>query len=224
MRSKFLFSGMSVGGLVASAALALSVSTATHAATSIFGTPTTSATSQRWWAFQPWATDTDHRTVSYTIRNKPYWASFNSQYGHLYGVPSNANIGTYSNIIITASDGVSSASLPPFSLTVHALGSTTGGSGGTTTPTPPTTGSATVNWIPPTANTNGSTLTNLAGYNIKYGTSASNLATTVKVANAGLTSYVIENLPAGTYYFAVDSYNSAGQTSSISNVAAKVIK
>ena len=255
MRSKFLSSGMSVGGLLASAALALSVATVTHAETSIYGTPNTTATAQRWWAFQPWATDTDGRKVSYTIKNKPYWATFDSRYGHLYGVPSNANVGTYSNIVITASDGVSSASLPPFALTVHSSGSssgtgsggtggttggsggtsgggsggTTGGSGGTSGggsggTTTPTTGSATINWVPPTQNTNGSALTNLAGYNISYGTSASQLTSTVKVTNAGLTSYVIENLPAGTYYFGVEAYNSAGQTSSVSNIASKTIK
>jgi hypothetical protein len=224
MRTKILSSGMGAGGLLASAALALSFATVTHAATSIYGTPKTTANATRWWAFQPWATDTDHRTITYTIRNKPYWASFNSQYGHLYGVPAAANIGTYSNIVITASDGVSSASLPAFSLTVSALGSsggTTGGSGGTPTPT---TGSATVNWAPPTQNTNGSALTNLAGYTISYGTSATQLTSTVKVANAGLTSYVIENLPAGTYYFGVEAYNSTGQTSSVSNVVSKTIK
>ena len=233
MRIKFFSSGMSVGGFLASAALALSVSTITHAATSIFGTPTTTATAQRWWAFQPWATDTDGRRVTYSIKNKPYWASFDSRYGHLYGVPANANVGTYSNIVITASDGVSSAVLPPFSLTVHPLSSSSGtgsggtggtgggGSGGTTTPT---TGSATVNWVPPTRNTNGSTLTNLSGYTISYGTSASQLTSTVKVTNAGLTSYMIENLPAGTYYFGVEAYNSAGQTSAASNVVSKTIK
>ena len=235
MRSKFFSSSMGVGGLLASAALALSVSTVTHAATSIFGTPNTTATAERWWAFQPWATDTDSRGVTYTIKNKPYWASFDSHYGHLYGVPADANVGTYSNIVITASDGVSSASLPAFSLTVHPLGSSSGtsggtggtsggGSGGGTTTPPPTTGSATVNWAPPTQNTNGSALTNLAGYTISYGTSASQLTSTVKVANAGLTSYVIESLPAGTYYFGVEAYNSTGQTSSVSNVVSKTIK
>jgi hypothetical protein len=223
MRTKFFSSGLGVGGLLASAALALSFATVTHAATSIYGTPKTTATATRWWAFQPWATDTDHRAVTYTIRNKPYWASFNPRYGHLYGVPSAANIGTYSNIVITASDGVSSASLPAFSLTVSALGSNSGTGTGGTTPPPPTTGSATVNWVPPTQNTNGSSLTNLAGYTITYGTSPTQLTSTVKVANAGLTSYVIENIPAGTYYFGVEAYNSAGQTSKVSNIVSKTI-
>jgi hypothetical protein len=231
MRINFLSSGMGAG-LLASAALALSFATVSHASTSIFGTPTTSATATRWWAFQPWATDTDGKKVSYTIKNKPYWASFDSTYGHLYGVPSAANIGTYSNIIITASDGVSSASLPAFSLSVKSIsgstggttggtGGTTGGSGGTTTPT---TGSATIKWTAPTQNTNGSALTNLAGYTISYGTSAGSMTSTVKVANAATTSYVVQNLSAGTYYFDVEAYNSTGQTSTASPIVSKTIK
>ena len=274
MRSKAFSPGVGLGAIMASFAISLCVATLAHAETSIFGTPTTTATAERWWAFQPWATDTDHRPVRYTIRNKPYWASFDSRYGHLYGVPSKANIGTYSNIVITATDGVSSASLRPFSLTVHALnsgggsgsssgssggsssgssggssssssgGSSSGSSGGSSSssggsssssssggsssssggPTPPTTGSATVNWIPPTENTDGSTLSNLAGYIISYGTSANQLTSTVKVTNPGLTSYVIENLPVGTYYFGVAAYNSSGQTSSTSSLVTATVQ
>jgi hypothetical protein len=226
MRSKAFSSGLGVGGIVVSAALALSVVTPAHASTSIFGTPKTTATAQRWWAFQPWATDTDHRAVSYTIKNKPWWASFNSRYGHLYGVPPAAAIGTYSNIVISATDGISSASLPPFSLTVHPLTST-GGTGGTPPPPPPpppTTGSATVNWTPPTHNTDGTALTNLAGYTINYGTNSSQLTSSVKVTNPGLTSYVIENLAAGTYYFDVRAYNNTGQTSSASELVTATVK
>jgi hypothetical protein len=46
----------------------------------------------------------------------------------------------------------------------------------------------------------------------------------VKLANPGLTSYVIENLAAGTYYFGVKAYNSAGATSSVSSLVSKTIK
>jgi Fibronectin type III domain len=224
MRTKILSSGMTVGGLLASAVLAMSVSTISHAATSIYGTPTTVVQAARYYGFQSWATDTDHRAVTYSIKNKPSWATFNTRYGHLYGIPTSANVGTYSNIVISASDGVSQASLPPFSITVRGTGSTSGsgtsGGSGTTT----TTGSATVNWHPPTENANGTALTNLAGYTIEYGTSANQLTSSVKVTNPGLTSYVIENLSAGTYYFGVTAYNSAGATSAVSNVVSKTIQ
>jgi hypothetical protein len=219
MRTPLLISGKAGGGLFAGAVLALSFATVTHASTTISGTPATSVAENRYYGFQSWATDTDHLAVTYSIANKPSWATFDAKYGHLYGVPTAANVGTYSNIVITASDGVSKASLPAFSIKVTGTGSS-GGTGGTTT----TTGAATVNWHPPTQNTNGSTITNLAGYTIVYGTNQSNLTSSVKLANPGLTSYVVENLAAGTYYFGVKAYNSAGATSSVSSLVSKTIK
>jgi hypothetical protein len=233
MRTQILSSGKIAGGLLASAVLAMSFSSVSFAGTSIYGTPSTSVTATRYYGFQTWATDTDHKSVTYTIKNKPSWATFNASYGHLYGIPSASSVGTYSNIVITASDGVSSASLPAFAITVNSNGSTGttsgsgsgsgGGSGSGSGGTTSSSGSVTVNWTPPTLNTNGSALTNLAGYTISYGTSASNRSSTVKVATTGVTSYVIDNLPTGTYYFGVTAYSSAGQTSTVSNVVSKTI-
>jgi hypothetical protein len=222
MRTPLLTSGRAGGGLLASAVLALSFATVTHASTTISGTPATSVAATRYYGFQSWATDTDHLAVTYSIANKPSWATFDTKYGHLYGVPTAANVGTYSNIVISASDGVSKASLPAFSINVTGTGSSsgTGGSSGGST----TTGAATVNWHPPTQNTNGSAITNLAGYTIEYGTNKSNLTSSVKLANPGLTSYVVENLAAGTYYFGVTAYNSAGGTSAVSSIVSKTIK
>ena len=225
MRTQLFSSGMTVGGWLASVALAMSISTVTHASTSIagVGAPPTTVAVTRYYGFQTWATDTDKRVVTYSIVNKPSWATFNTQYGHLYGTPPTTAGGVYNGIVISASDGVSSASLPAFSITV--TGGSTSSSGSTGGSTGATTGSATVNWQPPTANTNGSAITNLSGYTISYGTSATNLSSSVKVANAGLTSYVVENLTAGTtYYFGVAAYNSAGETSKVSNVASKTIQ
>lgn len=219
MRTLFAFSGKVAGGLVASSLLAMSA----HATTWIYGTPTTSVKENYWYGFQSWSKDNDGKAITYGIKNKPSWASFDTKYGHLYGIPAAANVGTYSNIVIYATDGVSSASLPAFSITV--TGKPASG-GGTTTPPPPTatTGSATINWLPPTQNTDGSTITNLSGYTIHYGTTASSLTSSVQVANPGLTSYQIDGLSSGqTYYFAVSAYNSAGQASALSNEASKAI-
>ena len=85
-------------------------------------------------------------------------------------------------------------------------------------------GTATVNWTPPTDNTNGTALTGLAGYQIHYGTASNNLSQTVQVANSGLTSYTLTNLTAGTWYFAVTSYTTSGTQSSMSNLASKTIQ
>jgi hypothetical protein len=217
MRAQVFSSGIS-GALLAGAALASVFMTAAHATTSISGAPTTTTVADRTYTFQVAATDTDNRSITYSIKNKPSWATLNAQTGALKGYPYASNVGTFAGIVITASDGVSSASLPAFSITVKNPGSSVSSSSGTTN------GTATVNWQPPTENTNGTVITNLAGYTIEYGTNKSNLTSSVKVANPGLTRYVIENLAAGTYYFGVIAYNSAGQTSSVSGVASKTIK
>ena len=72
------------------------------------------------------------------------------------------------------------------------------------------TGNATLDWTPPTENTDGSVLTNLAGYNVRYGTSADNLTQVDKLTNPGLTSYVVDKLSTGTWYFAISSYAANG--------------
>jgi len=61
-------------------------------------------------------------------------------------------------------------------------------------------------------------LTNLAGYTVYYGTSPDQLTESVKVTNPGLTAYTLSNLAAGTWYFAVTSYSSAGVESTRSGV------
>lgn len=96
-------------------------------------------------------------------------------------------------------------------------------SGTTLSATPEPVGEATVNWTPPTSNTDGSALTNLAGYRVSYGTSPTALVSTVQVANPGLSSYTVSNLEPGTYYFAVRAYTSGGTESANSNVVSKVV-
>ncbi len=81
-----------------------------------------------------------------------------------------------------------------------------------------------MSWEPPTQNTDGSALTNLAGYRIVYGVSATQLTQTIQVGNAGVSSYVVDNLAPGTYYFAVRAYTSNGAESADSNVVAKVVQ
>lgn len=88
---------------------------------------------------------------------------------------------------------------------------------------PPETGSATIRWTPPTQNSDGTALTDLAGYRIRYGTAAGALNQTIDVTNAALSSYVVTSLTAGTWYFAVASVNSAGAQSADSNVASRQV-
>jgi hypothetical protein len=84
---------------------------------------------------------------------------------------------------------------------------------------PPTasSGVATLDWTPPTENTDGSPLTDLAGYDIHYGTSSGDYTQSVAVSNPGLATYVVDNLTPGTYYFSVAAVNSEGTESPLSS-------
>ncbi|HUN73061.1 MAG TPA: fibronectin type III domain-containing protein [Steroidobacteraceae bacterium] len=73
-----------------------------------------------------------------------------------------------------------------------------------------------LSWLPPTENTNGSALTDLTGYTIYYGTQSQNYTSQIQVTNPGLTTYVVDNLPPGTYYFAVTATASNGLQSGYS--------
>ena len=84
-------------------------------------------------------------------------------------------------------------------------------------------GTATVNWTAPTTNTDGSSLTNLAGFRIAYGTSQTNLDRSVDLDNASLSTYTVNNLSSGTWYFAVYAVNASGVESDISNIGSKAI-
>jgi hypothetical protein len=103
-------------------------------------------------------------------------------------------------------------------------GSSSGGSsGGSGTTTPPTAGTASLKWSEPTANTNGTPLTNLAGYRIYYGQSAKNLSEVVDLNNPATTQYAISSLAAGTWYFAIQSVTASGAASALSDVVSLTI-
>ncbi len=85
------------------------------------------------------------------------------------------------------------------------------------------TGRVALSWTPPTENTDGSQLSNLSGYRVYFGTRADALTQSVEITNAGLTAYVLENLPRGTTYFAIAAYNASGAESALSGVGSKTI-
>jgi hypothetical protein len=173
----------------------------------ISGQPATSVNVGTAYSFKPTATSSSGYSLTFHIQNAPSWTTFNSATGQLSGSPTAAFAGTYSNIIISASDSTTSASLAPFSISVNQISN----------------GSATVNWTPPLYNTDGSVLTDLAGYKIHYGTASNNLTQTVQVANAGIASYTVSNLGSGTWYFGVSAYDTSGQESALSNIGSKAI-
>lgn len=182
--------------------------TGSNVAPRVTGTPSSNATVGATYTFTPAATDTDGDRLSFSVANKPTWLSFNAANGQLSGTPTVSNVGTFSNIIVTVSDGETSTSLPGFTITVAQMG----------------TGTATLAWTPPTNNEDGSSLANLAGYRIYYGTSAGALTQFVQISNPGVASYVVEGLAAATWYFGVRAYSSGGIESNVSNVASKTIR
>jgi hypothetical protein len=174
----------------------------------IGGTPAGTVVAGHAYSFQPSARDPNGLTLIFAISNKPAWATFNSTNGLLSGNPASASVGTYSNISITAYDGYAKAVLPAFAIVVQAAG----GSPAPPPVSPPpvsSTGSATLSWTPPTETSVGTTLTNLAGYHIYYGTTPA-LGQSVTVANPGLTRYVLSGLSAATWYFQLKAYDTAG--------------
>lgn len=177
-------------------------------APTISGTPPATATPGVAYTFTPTARDPQGDALTFSITNRPAWMSFSTTNGRLSGTPTSAHVGAYSNIRISVSDGRSTATLPAFAVTVSDTAN----------------GSASLSWTPPTRNTNGSALTNLAGYRVYYGTSAGALNRTVQIANPGVASYVVDNLAPATWYFAVRAYNTNGTESTMSNVASKTIR
>ncbi|KYN86096.1 hypothetical protein ATY35_14655, partial [Vibrio cidicii] len=87
-------------------------------APSISGTPALTVNEDSAYRFAPQAGDVDSSSLSFSISNKPTWASFNTATGVLSGTPTNEHVGTTENIVITVSDGELSTSLAAFNLTV----------------------------------------------------------------------------------------------------------
>ena len=144
--------------------------------------------------------------LTFSIENKPVWAAFNTATGALTGAPAAGNVGSYANVIISVSDGSATTSLAPFAITVVQTAS----------------GSASLSWAAPTTNSDGSSLSNLAGYRIHYGTTTA-MTQVVQVASPGITTYTLGNLSSGTWHFAVSAYASTGAESPLSNTASKTI-
>jgi len=172
-----------------------------NSAPQISGDPKSVAIMSDAYAFAPSASDADGDALSFSIRNKPSWASFDAATGRLAGIPQFGDVGTYDGIVVSVSDGSASVSLPAFSIAVSQDGL----------------GSVTLEWLPPESNTAGSYAGDLAGYVIYWGTEPGNYDQQVRIDNVGLTAYVVDSLEPSTYYFTATAFNSAGVESDFSN-------
>ena len=116
--------------------------------------------------------------------------------------------------VATVASGTTSASNTATTAPATGSGASVGTVTKVTTPIKTVNGVATLDWMPPTENNDGSALTNLAGYTVYYGTDRNDLSQSVKVSNPGLASYTVTGLTSGTWYFAVTSYSADGVESS----------
>jgi len=178
------------------------------------GTPTTTITAGSEYSFLP-TVSPNSGLVTFAVTGQPAWVHFDPSTGALSGKPGLADEGTSGHITITASNGSNGsngsnrASLTPFTIRVNA-------------PTA-STGSATLSWSAPTENTDGTPVTDLAGYRVYYGTSAGDLNKTLSVAGGASIKVVVDGLSPGKYYFAVIAYTATGIDSGQSNVADQTI-
>lgn len=175
----------------------------------ISGTPQSQVNVDTPYDFLPSASDPNAGdALTYSISGRPSWASFSTSTGRLTGTPGVGDVGTYSNITISVSDGQSSDSIGPFSIVVQ--GSSVG--------------SVTLSWSAPTQNEDGTPLTDLDGYRIYWGTTPGSYPSSVTIDNESVTTYVVDNLAPGTYEFVATSFNTSGVESGYSSPATRTVQ
>lgn len=196
-------------GSTVSASTVFSIGTSTgpsNNAPVISGNPSQSVTVGQTYNFVPSASDADGDPLTFSIVNQPSWANFNQATGQLTGAPDSNDVGTYSGIRISVTDGEGSDELGPFSITVGAVA----------------TSAMTINWTPPTTRTDGTPLVGLTAYRIFFGTQPGVYPDQVYVNDGGLTAYTIDNIAPGTYYVAMKAVDSYGLESALSNEVVEI--
>ena len=173
----------------------------------ISGTPPPAVVVEQRYSFTPSASDADGDALIFHIQNKPDWLAFDATTGRLDGVAPPGSEGIYDNITVGVSDGILHSFLPPFTVQVTQFAL----------------GSVTLSWSPPSENTDGTPIADLAGFKIYYGLSGDSFPNSILIDNPGITLYVVENLVPNTYYFVATSINSGGVESSRSNVATRIV-
>lgn len=174
---------------------------------SLSGTPPPTAMQDLQYSFTPTGSDPEGDPLTFTITNMPSWASFDTTSGALTGMPLVQHLGVYANISISVSDGKDSAELPAFSIDV----------------VPISAGSLTLSWAPPMQNADGTPLTDLAGYRIRWGTQSGDHPNLKVVDNSGVSNFVIEGLAPGNYFFTVSAVDTSNNESQASNEASGTV-
>jgi hypothetical protein len=186
-------------------AFSISVTAVPNSTPSISGTPGGQVLAGQLYSFQPVAADADGDTLTFSIENRPTWASFNTATGRLYGTPDAGDAGAWSGIRIRVSDGITTAELSAFAIQVQS-------------PTA-TSSDVELTWVAPVTNVDGSALTDLAGFKLYYGRQGGSFTDSVEINNANATSYLVQDLDAGNWQFVLTAVNTSGQESRFSGEA-----
>jgi hypothetical protein len=176
-------------------------------APTISGTPAASVTGGTSYAFMPTGRDADGDVLTFAITGRPAWARFEASTGRLTGTPTQNDVGSSTPIAISVTDGEATVALATFTIQVVGTAS----------------GSASLSWVPPTENEDGTALLDLAGYKLYWGTQEGSYANSVTVMNPGITRYVVEDLTPATWHFVMTALNSHGIESEYSNLATQEV-
>ncbi len=174
------------------------------------GTPPTEVIVGDTYRFLPLIENADMSRLQFNYINKPEWSKAYRSSGLIWGTP--LEPGVYADIQIGAWDGSQYALLAPFTITV------------TAPPAAKDPGVANVDWLRPVLNVDGSLLEDLAGYVIRYGTSAAGLDRQLTINSAATTEAKIQNLSAGTWFFEVAAINAESVASSFSPLVGATVK
>jgi hypothetical protein len=134
--------------------------------------------------FIPMAIDLDDNYLTFSIENKPSWATFSNISGELKGTPVEAN--EYRDITISVSDGIDTSSLPAFDINVIR-----------------NLYSVAISWEAPTTDVNGDNIEGLTGYKIMYGKESEKYEYTLSIDDPSMTSTTILNLERTDHYFSM---------------------
>ncbi len=174
---------------------------------SISGSPSAAVKAGEQYLFTPSASDVDGDTLTFSVKNMPPWADFDAATGSLSGIPTIADIGVHADVAITVSDGDLSSSTPDFSIEVTSVA----------------TKSTTLSWTAPTENEDGTVLTDLRGFIIYYGSASGNYPNQIRIDNPSVTTYVVDNLSPGTYFFSAAAFNATGVESRLAGEVSKAL-
>jgi len=175
------------------------------------GMPAGSALTNQSYNFQPTASDADGNELVFSIDGKPAWANFDTATGRLSGSPTPGDAGTYNNIVISVSDETDTTSLGTFGIHVSETLET---------------GSFTLSWTAPVARSDGTpiSLADIAGFRIYYSSLSGRYPKSVEVADGSATSITTSDIPVGTQYIVMTTYDTGGRESGYSPELPKIVQ